>query len=222
MRLASFLSGASDAAFGAAHRNLVLRRRARVLAGRLAGLLPREGTVLDVGCGDGAIAAAIMQQRPAVSVVGVDVLVRPDASIPVRGFDGRRLPFADDAFDAALLVDVLHHTDDPMALLREARRIARRSIVIKDHTCDGVLAWPTLRAMDRVCNARHGVRLPYNYWRADQWRDAFARLGLPVRHWDGRLRLYPWPASMVLDRDLHFAALLGVDRAADSSAGKVC
>lgn len=46
MRLASFLSGASDAAFGAAHRNLVLRRRARVLAGRLAGLYPWPASVV--------------------------------------------------------------------------------------------------------------------------------------------------------------------------------
>ena len=46
-----------------------------------------------------------------------------------------------------MFVDVLLHTLDPMILLREAIRVARQTVVIKDHTLDGLLAGPTLRAM---------------------------------------------------------------------------
>ena len=64
--------------------------------------------------------------------------------------------------------------------------------------------------MDGVGNARHGVRLPYNYWPRQQWRDAIAALGLTVGEWRARLRLYPPPASFFFDRTLHFAARFDV------------
>jgi hypothetical protein len=90
--------------------------------------------------------------------------------------------------------------------------VARRAVVLKDHTADGVLAGPTLRFMDRVGNARHGVSLPYTYWPRRRWLEAFDELGLAVEGWDKDLGLYPAPASWVFGRSLHFVARLGVRR----------
>ena len=45
-------------------------------------------------------------------------------------FVGPRLPFADRAFDACLLAFVLRYPDDPAALLREAGRVASRSVLV--------------------------------------------------------------------------------------------
>ena len=109
-----------------------------------------------------------------------------------------------------MFVDVLHHTRDPQALLREARRVARRSLIIKDHARDGVAAGPTLRFMDWGGNARHGVALPYNYWPRWRWDDAFRRLGLTVESWDRDLCLYPPPAHWLFDRSLHFTTRLDI------------
>src|SRR3712207_2789159 len=143
------------------HGNLVHGRRVRVLARWLAEMLPRDGTVLDVGCGDGLLARLVADARPDLTIEGIDVLVREHTHVPVRRFDGRRIDAADGAYDAVTFVDVLHHTDDPEVLVAEAARVARRCVVIKDHTRDGPLAGPTLSFMDWVCNARHGVALPY-------------------------------------------------------------
>ena len=107
-------------------------------------------------------------------------------------------------------VDVLHHTDDPNVLLAEAARVARRCVVIKDHTRDGLLAGPTLSFMDWVGNARHGVALPYNYWPRDRWRGAIERLGMSVEQWEPRIGLYPWWARWAFERGLHFVARLGI------------
>jgi SAM-dependent methyltransferase len=190
------------------HNQGVHERRVGVLARALVELLPQGARLLDVGCGDGSLAALIHKMRPDVTVEGLDVLVRPETAIPVTRYDGRTLPFPDDSFDAVMMVDVLHHADDATAVLAEARRVARQVVLIKDHRRNGLLANATLRFMDWVGNARHGVALPYNYWSEAEWRGAFARVGLTVETWRIHLGLYPWPASMLFDRSLHFVARL--------------
>jgi ubiquinone/menaquinone biosynthesis C-methylase UbiE len=188
---------------GRAHQHAVQRRRIRLLPERLASVIPARGTVLDVGCGDGGIARSLMDQRPDLDVTGIDVLVRPNTLIPVTEFDGREIPFPDESFDEVIFVDVLHHTDDPAVLLAEARRIARRGIVVKDHLVAGVGAKPTLKAMDWFGNAHHGVALPYNYWTEREWRSCFDAIGLRVDVWRTDLALYPIPLRWFLDRELH-------------------
>jgi hypothetical protein len=108
--------------------------------------------------------------------------------------------------------DVLHHTAEPRELLCEASRVARNAVAIKDHLLSGMLAGPTLAFMDRVGNRRFGVALPYNYWTRAQWMAAFSELSLVPEVWDQKLELYPFPASLVFDRSLHFVAKLMVKR----------
>jgi len=196
-------------AVGSLHARLVFDRRTRVLSNALAEALPPDcSRVLDVGCGDGTISRMIMDSRPGLSLTGVDVLVRPETHIPVTQFDGTHLPFEDGSFDAVMFVDVLHHTVDPAILLREARRVARKAVVLKDHSRDSVVSGPILRFMDWVGNAHHGVVLPYNYWSTAQWNAAFRDIGLRVDTWQTTLGLYPFPASLVFERNLHFVSRL--------------
>jgi SAM-dependent methyltransferase len=192
----------------AVHGGYVHRRRVRVLSDVLVDLVPRDARVVDVGAGDGLLARTIADRRPDLDVSGVDVLVRPETAIPVQSFDGQRLPLADKSVDAVLFVDVLHHTIDPLVLLREAKRVSRQVVLIKDHLADGWLARPTLRFMDHVGNARHGVALPHTYLRREEWQRAFDAVGLTIEVWRGQLSLYPPVASMVFDRSLHFVARL--------------
>jgi SAM-dependent methyltransferase len=193
---------------GELHARHVFGRRIRVLANHLATLVPPDCEVLDVGCGDGSLDRLLSLRRPDLQISGVDVLVRPETAIPVQRFDGHRLPVGDATVDVVMLIDVLHHTEDPTVLLREARRVARRAIVLKDHCRDGLLAGPTLRLMDWVGNAHHGVALPYNYWTERRWRRTFDELGLRIEQWIAEVGLYPWPLSAVFGRRLHFLARL--------------
>jgi SAM-dependent methyltransferase len=170
--------------------------------------------VLDVGCGDGSLARAILDARPDLTLTGVDVLVRPNTAIPVRGFDGRVLPFSDDEVDVALLVDVLHHTLHADDLLSEVSRVARRAIVVKDHLEESWLDRQTLRLMDWVGNSAHGVALPYSYWPRARWQSAIAAIGARVDHWEERLDLFPWPMTLLFDRSLHFLARLVLEQPA--------
>ena len=183
----------------------------RVLAAQLSALIPPGVRILDVGCGDGVIDELISSQRPDVSIHGIDVLVRKNTHIPVKQFDGTTIPFPDASFDAVMLIDVLHHTADPILMIKEAQRVAH-TLLIKDHFRGAFLANTTLRFMDWVGNARYGVALPYNYWCKSQWEDAFALQHLVVAEMKASLGLYPWPASQLFDRGLHFVARLESSR----------
>jgi len=87
--------------------------------------------VLDVGCGPGALTARL------AAIVGEDAAaaVDPSASFVTAlharlpGVDVRRaaaesLPFSNDLFDAVLAQLVVHFMTDPVAGLREMRRVA--------------------------------------------------------------------------------------------------
>ena len=96
------------------HGTYVYNRRVRVLARELSALLPTSGQILDVGCGDGLLAALMQRENPNVTIAGIDVLIRDHTHIPVVKFDGTTIPFPDRSFDTVVFVDVLHHTNDPV------------------------------------------------------------------------------------------------------------
>jgi SAM-dependent methyltransferase len=103
---------------------------------RRAGLRPR--TVVEVGCGDGALLAALSQQGLAERYDGFELSApaaalardRPIAGVGrIEAFDGARVPAPDGAYDLAVLSHVLEHVPDPPALLREAARLAAHVVV---------------------------------------------------------------------------------------------
>lgn len=192
------------------HSARVHTRRVRVLAATAARLLPPGPLrLLDIGCGDGLLAATLGQLRPDVTITGVELTPRAGCRIPVTAFDGRTLPFADGSHDAAMMVDVLHHTTDASVLMREAARVARRAVLIKDHLSETRWAHARLRYMDRVGNRLHDVALPYNYLNEATWRRLWRECGLAPEAWDRVPELYPFPANLVFGRGLHFFARLG-------------
>jgi SAM-dependent methyltransferase len=192
------------------HTRHIHDRRVRVLSNLVSDFIPQATEVLDVGCGDGLLAHLVMQKRADIKIRGIDVLVRSKTYLSIEAFNGSVIPGGDKQFDVVMFVDVLHHTDDPMILLRQAVRVARKAIVVKDHMCNGLFAASTLRLMDWFGNAHHAVALPYNYWPKKKWLEAFNSLGLTISGWRNDLHLYPAPASWIFDRSLHFIARLDV------------
>jgi ubiquinone/menaquinone biosynthesis C-methylase UbiE len=192
------------------HLALVFPRRIRRLAETIERMIPPDAaTLLDVGCGSGDVARLIQDRRPPLKVSGIDVLVRPQTAIPVTAFDGRSIPFPDGAFDVVSLIDVLHHVNDPVGLLKECARVARQRVLIKDHVQKGVFDRAVLRIMDWVGNASYGVHLEYQYFSPSEWEDAFRQAGLNRVDHDDRLGLYPFPASLAFERHLHFVGAYG-------------
>ncbi len=195
------------------HHLFVRNGRADVLSHHLAELIPGDAaSVLDIGCGDGLIDQAIKARRADLAIEGIDLFPRPEALIPVRPFDGQVIPFDDKTFDAVMLVDVLHHAANAASLLREATRVARKYVVIKDVYGDGVVGPLILRFMDLVGNAGHSFAWTVDYWPRLRWQQTFSDLQLSVTENRDELGLYPVPASWLFERSYHFMARLTLNQ----------
>ena len=193
---------------GQAHEKLLFNRRVRVLVEEVGNLIPENSAILDVGTGDGQIAKMIGMTQSGTSVQGIDIMERSKTHIPVSLFDGATIPFGDNSVDVVTFVDVLHHTHDPQVLISEAARVARTAVIIKDHLSENLIDHATLRLMDWVGNAPHGVVLPYNYASRKQWEKWFKAAGLFEDKFLTDIPLYPAPLSWIFGRKLHFIARL--------------
>jgi SAM-dependent methyltransferase len=118
---------------------------------------------IDVGCGPGALTKELVDRVGPTNVFAVDpsepfvAAVRERfPRVDVRLAAAEQLPFADNAFDAALAQLVVHFMSDPVAGLREMARVVRDGGVIAacvwDHAGErGPLSifWQAARELDR-------------------------------------------------------------------------
>lgn len=168
--------------------------RSRRLPSLLVPYVPAGGTVLDVGSGNGYIASRLLHEAGAASVSGVDVLPQPKPHVPVTVFDGEHLSYEDGAFDLVTLIDVLHHTETPGRLLAEAARVSKGPVLVKDHYWVTRLDRWILALADYLGNKPHGVALPYNFLRMEQWSALFDELSLTAVSTE-RFRYAPYDRS---------------------------
>lgn len=190
------------------HSILIFSRRTRVLAKLLAQLIPNKAQVLDVGCGNGLIDRYIMNARPDINITGIDILKREKTYIPVTLYDGTKFPFSDDFFDCIIFIDTLHHTHNPELFLLEAKRVSKKTIIIKDHYCNNKLSFIILKFMDWVGNKFYGVDLPYNYYSKTKWNEVYQRLNLKKNKEIDALNLYPFPFNFLFEKGLQFITKL--------------
>ena len=119
-------------------------------------------TVLDVGCGPGALTAELAARVGPSAVSAIDpsepfvaAARARNPEVDVKQGTAEQLPFADHTFDAALAQLVVHFMSDPVAGLREMRRVTRKGGVVAACVWDhfggqGPLSplWEAARALD--------------------------------------------------------------------------
>jgi DNA-binding transcriptional MerR regulator len=104
------------------------RRTEPRIAARVWEALGDARTVLNVGAGTGSY-EPIDREVTAVEPSAVMRAQRPAGAAPCVAAGAKHLPFADQSFDAAMAFSTVHHWRDPIAGLREMRRVARRVVV---------------------------------------------------------------------------------------------
>lgn len=185
----------------------ILRKRAISYYPEFAPFLKKSDRILDVGCGPCYFAESLMQQGH--HVVPIDVVYSPFLThIPRILYDGDSLPFADDAFDWAMIITVLHHTPDPASIIAESARVAKKLIIVEDVIWSEWHKYVTW-GLDTLYNMEFSGHPHSNHTEAG-WRDMFASLGLRVtavrRQWTSGLTWQPvsfgpiWSHIYVLER----------------------
>lgn len=106
----------------------VTRRTDMRIATQIWHALGDARTVVNVGAGSGSY------EPPDRRVLAVEPSAvmrahRPPDAAPCVAATAENLPFVDQAFDAAMAVATTHHWRDPLAGLRELRRVAARVVV---------------------------------------------------------------------------------------------
>ncbi|BCJ39871.1 MerR family transcriptional regulator [Actinoplanes ianthinogenes] len=104
------------------------RRTEPRIAARVWDALGDARTVLNVGAGTGNY-EPVDREVTAVEPSAVMRAQRPVGAAPCVAAGAERLPFEDQSFDAAMAFSTVHHWHDPIAGLREMRRVARRVVV---------------------------------------------------------------------------------------------
>jgi SAM-dependent methyltransferase len=181
----------------------VTRRTEPRIAARIWAALGDARTVLNVGAGTGSY------EPPGRDVTAVEPSAlmraqRPAGAARCVAAVAESLPFEDQSFDAVMAVSTVHHWQDPIAGLREMRRVARRVVVFtfdKSHTGwhrrfwltrdylpevgDLLVGMPSLAEQARAIGARtEPVPVPWDC--ADGFFEAYWRR--PEAYLDDRVR----------------------------------
>lgn len=173
------------------HESVLRSHQRRTAEDSAAYLLPHlkpGSSVLDIGCGPGTITAdlaarvapgpvtAVDQSTDALDVARTEVQQRGVSNVSFATADVHRLDFADGAFDVVHAHQVLQHVADPIAALREMRRVCAPGGVVAARDADyaGFVWFPQIPALD--------------LWRELYQRAARANRGEP----DAGRRLLSW------------------------------
>src|SRR6204780_4418508 len=116
----------------------VTRRTEPRIAAQVWAALGDARTVLNVGAGTGSYEPSD-RDVTAVEPSALMRAQRPAGAAPCVAAAAESLPFEDQSFDAAIAFATIHHWTDPIAGLREMRRVARRVVVFTHDTDDA--AW---------------------------------------------------------------------------------
>lgn len=96
-------------------------------------------SVLDVGCGTGHLAVAVLERSASAIVHGIDLAAvyidyarsrSPDPRLEFRVGDACALPYPDSTFDCVLSLLVLHFVPRPRDAIAEMRRVAKPGAVV--------------------------------------------------------------------------------------------
>ncbi|MCK5021972.1 MAG: methyltransferase domain-containing protein [Candidatus Pacebacteria bacterium] len=94
-----------------------------------------HGEILDIGSGDGLFMKMLREKGLIpkgidISEEGIKKCKEKDLNVSLCDFSSEKLPFSENEFDYVVILDVLEHLYSPEYLLKEAKRVSKKNIII--------------------------------------------------------------------------------------------
>lgn len=153
------------------------KNRAIDVVSKIEPLICKGDRILDIGSGTCNVAEILVKNRHKVQTIDIS-----DKSI-VKGltpivYDGELLPFESETFDLVLLLDVLHHCSNPIAVLQAARKVGKKIVIMESLYSNNFQKLIT-QVVDVIVNLEF-FNHPMNHLSDSLWRKIFASLNLKV------------------------------------------
>lgn len=136
-----------------------------------------DNRILEVGAGNSIFCQQLRQRGYDITPLDVENHSFVEDIVPVI-YDGITFPFSDNSFDVAMIITVLHHCPNPDAILAEAKRVAKKVIVVEE-IYEGMFEKYMTYAIDSLFNFEF-----FNHPRSNrtdtEWRSTFRNLGLDI------------------------------------------
>lgn len=142
--------------------------------------IEKRSKILDLGCGS-AIVAKVFQDIFQAEILGVDIVDRRIFPIPFKLIEGTSLPFPEKSFDIVLISYVLHHNQDPIALLKEAKRVVKDKIIIYEDISEGIISGLICQIHGFTFNKFfQNSKGNFDFKTENEWEKIFEELGLNI------------------------------------------
>jgi ubiquinone/menaquinone biosynthesis C-methylase UbiE len=156
---------------------IIGKARANKISKILLPLLKNSEKILDIGAGTCNITEILIKENKKVIPLDIKNLSCVSSIKPLI-YDGNKIPFEDDYFDTALIICVLHHTNNQEALLKEAKRVAKNVIVIEDIYKNRFHYFVT-KIFDTLINL--DWENPYKTKSDKEWKETFKKLNFKLK-----------------------------------------
>lgn len=141
--------------------------------------------ILDLGCGYGRF---IKRIKDIGSVFGIDTSRKAlkftkKLGVPILVGDGEKIPIKSRKLDAVLCIEVLSHTDKPQNMLKEIKRILKKSGILflsVENLYGGIISDPYIKKSEIKRVIEKGERKEVKYFRKEEIISMLEKMGFRI------------------------------------------
>jgi hypothetical protein len=182
-----------------AKKDAALVERARIIYNQIKPFLAGD-TLLDIGCGNGIIGNLTRGHFKRVQLLDVVKYVSDAFELPYLEYkEGHPLPITG-KYDTVLLLTVLHHSSDPVELLRMAWEATNKTLIVIEsvvgiHHLSPGIRYELVDMPDKYQIAyaafidwfynrvlHDNVPVPYNFTTPENWQATFRKNNMRLTH----------------------------------------